>query len=79
MSILTLGTISVSCGANQMPVTSLEPGATAGDVKERLGDILNIPHDAKIYVNGVEQGQDYMIQPNDSIEFIRPSGEKAVL
>ena len=74
----SLGPILVTCGADSQTLTTLEQGVTAGEVARRLEQVLNIPQGAVMFARGQPVGVDYMLQPGDSLEFIRQAGRKAV-
>lgn len=51
-------------------------GKSVNEVRAQLGGLWNIPADAAAF-KGKEQLQgDYVIQPGDSIEFLKKQGEK---
>lgn len=66
------GTVNVACGANlqSLPVV----GQSIGAIKESLKDVLNIPADAQALVSGAKVKDAYVIQENDRVEFVKPSG-----
>ena len=66
-------TVVVICGANKENVA---PGQTIAQVREGLGDALNIPEDAMVLVSGDRMEDTYRLQEGDQVEFIRPSGDK---
>ncbi len=74
-----LGTVTIVCGADEQKLTSLEPGVTAGEVADRLRQVMNIPEGATMFARGREVGPDYTLVPGDTVEFIRQAGRKAVL
>jgi len=66
--------IKVVCGANSQEVEVA--GKSIGEVRKLLGETLNIPKDAKPVISGDNVSDNYVIKPGDTLEFIKPSGEK---
>ena len=67
-------TIEVSCGANQgqYPVC----GKSIGQVKEILKEVLNVPRMSDGLINGKVKDDSYSLKEGDTLEFMKPSGEK---
>ena len=51
-------------------------GMTVAQVREQLAGVWTIPADTQTFVGDRQVNNDYVIQPNDSVNFIRRSGEK---
>lgn len=51
-------------------------GMTVGQVREQLSGVWTIPADTQTFVGDRPVNNDYVIQANDSVNFIRRSGEK---
>ena len=67
---------TVTCGANEISLDSFN-GRTIAQIKQERQQELNIPQEAKVLVNGVENTDpNYTVQANDEIEFVKPSGTK---
>lgn len=77
---------AASAGASQQATIRYgiynQPGAYAGrtvaDVRAQLATQWNIPSDAKPHKGKVVIEDNYVIQPNDAIDFHRQMGEKGV-
>lgn len=69
-----LTTVKVIHGANdgQFPVV----GSKVQKVRASLVDAFNIPGDALAFVNGEQVDANYVLQANDSLEFIKAAGVK---
>lgn len=70
----TSTTIQVSCGASSgtFPVA----GRSVTEVGEFLREVLNVDRLSTGLVNGQEVGGDYLLKPGDTLEFLKPAGEK---
>jgi phage terminase large subunit-like protein len=66
--------ISVSCGANsgKFPVT----GKSVAAVGEFLREVLNVDRLAEGLVNGKKVEGNYILQPGDTLEYLKPAGQK---
>lgn len=51
-------------------------GRAVGGVRHALAPVLNIGPDAMAVVNGAPVGEDYLLAPDDHLEFVRLAGEK---
>ena len=51
-------------------------GRAVGGVRQALAPVLNIGQDAMAVVNGVPVAEDYILAPDDHLEFVRLAGEK---
>ena len=51
-------------------------GRAVGGVRQALAPVLNIRADAMGVVNGAPVGEDYILAPDDQLEFVRLAGEK---
>lgn len=68
--------VTAICGANCE--TFQLAGQTVASSRSFLGPILNIEPDATALVNGSEAEEDYRLQKNDQLEFVKKAGEKGV-
>ncbi|MEK7642053.1 MAG: hypothetical protein AAB365_03645 [Patescibacteria group bacterium] len=74
--------VSIQCGANSQ-VIDLSQGETltVGDIRKRLGDVLNIAPTALAIVR-VENGEDENVDDDravkngDTVQFVKQSGTK---
>lgn len=67
--------VTVVCGANTQELTGLA-GKRVSDVRSELTEVFNIPKDARAYVSGAHVDNNYQLQESDTLEFVRPSGNK---
>lgn len=51
-------------------------GKTVTEVREMLSQALNIDPEATPLVNGDGVGEDYVLQADDELEFVKASGTK---
>ncbi len=51
-------------------------GRAVEAVRQALAPVLNIRADAMGVVNGAPVGEDYILAPDDLLEFVRLAGEK---
>ncbi len=72
---MAVGIIKVTCGANSEEYGNIE-GKTVGEVRKTLRDILNIPDGARALVQGEEVDDSYVLEVGDSLEFVKPAGQK---
>jgi hypothetical protein len=70
----TTTTIQVSCGASSgnFPVA----GRSVKEVGEFLREVLNVDRLSTGLVNGKEAGAEYLLQPGDTLEYLKPAGKK---
>jgi hypothetical protein len=70
----TTTTIHVSCGASSgnFPVV----GRSVMEIGEFLREVLNVDRLSTGLVNGAEVSGDYMMQPGDHLEFLKPASKK---
>ena len=66
--------LRVSCGASSGDFNVA--GKTVGAVSEFLKEILNIPTMSKGIVDGKEAKDSYILKDSDTLEFIKPAGDK---
>lgn len=71
------GRVKVVCGATDGIFDGLV-GVSVATVKASLVDAFNIPFDAIAFVDGEEVGDDYRLQANTVLEFVRQFGKKGV-
>ncbi len=67
-------TVRVLCGANAQNVDM--SGKSVADVRGFMQQTLNIPAGAEALVTGRRVGDDYVLQENEQLEFVRESGRK---
>lgn len=51
-------------------------GHTVSAARATFAQSYNIPSDAVAFVNGVKVGEDYILNPNESLEFVKQAGRK---
>lgn len=68
------GKIKVIHGANDEEFELV--GQKVSSVRASLVDAFNIPGDAMALVNGEQVNNDYVLQTNDCLEFIKAAGVK---
>lgn len=66
--------VRVVHGANQ-DYFDLE-GKTVGMVRKNLREVFNIPGDAEALVSGKAVGDDFILEGNSSLEFVKEAGVK---
>ena len=70
------GTATVSCGANDLTLEAFV-GLSLASIKNQYREMLNIPTDAQVRVNGeTPSNLEYIVQADDEVEFVKPSGSK---
>lgn len=67
--------IRVVHGANEQYFDTLE-GKTVGNVKKSLREVFNIPGDAEALISGKQVGDDFILEPGMSLEFVKEAGVK---
>lgn len=67
--------VSVRYGVNSLSLDSLV-GKTVREVREEVGDLLNVPESAQVRINGVPATDDNGVADGASLEFVRAAGEK---
>ena len=74
---VTTGPVEVLCGANQQMV-GLGEGEqlTVGDIRNQLTDVLNIAPNALAVIGDSTVGEDRVLAPYETLQFIKQSGEK---
>ncbi len=66
----------VICGVNQLESDSFN-GQTINQIVRNSEEMLNIPPDALILINGEEIGdRDYVVHSSDEVEFVKTAGDK---
>ena len=69
-----LGKVEVVFGAES---TTLDlSGHKVQDVRDTLKHVLNIPNDAQARVNGNLVDGEYVLQANETLEFVKVAGQK---
>lgn len=56
--------------------SKIQAGETVGNLRNEWSGLYKIASDSKPMVNGKEVGEDYVIQPGDSLEYVKKTGEK---
>jgi hypothetical protein len=51
-------------------------GKSVAEIRQMLGQALNIAPDSRPVVNGNEASEDYILESGDELEFVKASGEK---
>lgn len=69
-----MSTVAVVHGIHRLSLPLA--GRTVGGVRQALAPVLNIRADAMAVVNGAPVGEDYILAPDDLLEFVRLAGEK---
>jgi hypothetical protein len=73
----TLQEITVTNGANSQPITPVtDEKLTVGDLRKRLGDVLNIAPTAIALIGDEEVDDERVLEPGDHLQFIKRSGSK---
>ena len=67
--------ITVQCGAASLDV--IAAGQTVAQLREQLREALNIGQAFVPRVNGLTANANSVLSPGDSLEFVKPSGDKA--
>jgi hypothetical protein len=70
----TSGVANVRFGVYNQP--SPIAGKTVNQAREQFGKLWGIPSDAIAYKGKDKLDENYVIQPNDNVEFHRRAGEK---
>ena len=70
----SLGTVTVQYGASQEDLNV--GGSSVGTVRSSLVDAFNIPKDAVPFVNGEQVDENYVLQVNQVLEFVKQAGVK---
>lgn len=65
----------IICGANAQELDGIA-GKTLGEVKSQLADVLNIPSPVQAIVGGQTVNDDYELKEGDTVELVKPAGEK---
>lgn len=69
------GRVRVVCGANSQELAGLA-GKRIAEVRSELTQVLNIPQNAQANISGGHVENDYRLQEGDTLEFVRPAGQK---
>ena len=73
---LDAATVKVLHGANDGVFNLV--GAKVQSVRASLVDAFNIPADALSFVNGEQVDANYVLQTNDTLEFVKQAGVKGI-
>ncbi len=69
------GKVAVLFGIHRLPDLQIA-GKTVGEVRNKLSSSLNIPKDVANLVNSKEVDARYVLQPGDTLEFVKLAGSK---
>ena len=69
--------ISVKHGVNTLSLDTLA-GKTVAEARDQLADILNVPENAQVRVNGSVADEGTVLTDGASVEFVKTAGEKGV-
>ena len=67
--------VSVKHGVNTLSLDTLA-GKTIQEVREEVGDLLNIPDAAQVRINGAPASDDSTVSEGAIVEFVKLAGEK---
>ena len=70
----TTGKVKVTYGADELELDFV--GKSVASVRRSLSGPFNIPQDAQAYIKGNPVAEDYKLQNNESLEFLKQSGTK---
>lgn len=71
-----MSSATVSCGANELNLEKFI-GLSLASIKSKYGEMLNIPSDCEVQVNGDQvDSLEYIVQDGDEVEFVKKSGSK---
>jgi hypothetical protein len=73
---ITPATTHVIYGVNELDLDLA--GKTIRGIWKALEQVLNIPRDAAVTVNGGPTQDDYVVRPGDEIEFQKAAGVKGI-
>jgi len=68
-----MGVITVKSGANE---TTVSAGMTVAEVRQNTADVLNLDDGVEARINGDLVADDYVLEDDDVLEFIKPAGTK---
>ena len=77
MNPIDAAAITLKCGVNEIKLDSTYAGKEVDAILETVENILNVPDMAVVMKDGNIIDPDYIIQPGDVIEFVKPAGRKA--
>lgn len=69
--------VRVVHGANEQYFNNLA-GKTVGTVRKSLREVFNIPGDAEALVNGKPAQDDFILEGNNTVEFVKTAGVKGI-
>ena len=67
--------VTVRHGVNTINAENIV-GKTVAELREQVADILNVPDNAQVRVNGAPASDDTVIPENSTVEFVKVAGEK---
>lgn len=71
-----MASANVTCGANDLSLEKFV-GLSLASIKSKYGEMLNIPADCEVRVNGeTKESLEYIVQEDDEVEFVKKSGSK---
>lgn len=75
--IPTAPSVQIQCGANSQPVNLGEGEVLkVGDVRSRLGDVLNIAPTMLAVIGDETVDDERVLAPGETLQFIKQSGTK---
>ncbi len=67
--------VTVRHGVNTLTLETLA-GKSVAQVREEVGDLLNVPETAQVRVNGLPAVDGQSVPEGASVEFVKVAGEK---
>lgn len=67
-------TANIKYGPSTQPIPCA--GKTVAQLRAELANTMSIPPDVKAFKGKTELDENYVVQPNDTIELVRRLGEK---
>lgn len=69
------GTVIVKYGVNTLNKADYV-GMTVSEIRDEVTDVLNIPDDAQVRINGITAAADHQVAAGSTVEFVKVAGEK---
>jgi hypothetical protein len=67
--------ITIKHGVNTINLDNVA-GKTVAEVRDQVTDLLNVPDNAQVRVNGAPATDDTVIGDSSTVEFVKVAGEK---
>ncbi|MGD0088290.1 MAG: hypothetical protein ABSE73_00025 [Planctomycetota bacterium] len=67
--------VSIRHGVNTINADSVA-GRTIAEIREQAAEILNVPDNAQVRVNGSPAAEDAVVADGATVEFVKVAGEK---